>query len=40
MAGGSGINATPTVFVDGQQWIPQTTNDFSAFVKTVLDAKK
>lgn len=40
LAGGSGINATPTVFVDGQQWIPQTTNDFSAFVKTVLDAKK
>lgn len=36
----SGVNATPTVFVDGQQWMPEAVNQFSTFLNTVLDAKK
>ncbi|MEO8222380.1 MAG: DsbA family protein [Specibacter sp.] len=39
-ASAAGVNATPTVFVDGQQWMPEKNNDFSAFTKTLLDAKK
>ncbi|MFQ4150318.1 thioredoxin domain-containing protein [Arthrobacter sp. LAPM80] len=40
LAGGSGVNATPTVFVDGQQWMPEKVQKFDEFLKTVLDAKK
>ncbi|AIY02944.1 hypothetical protein ART_3345 [Arthrobacter sp. PAMC 25486] len=40
LAGSAGVNATPTVFVDGQQWMPETVNQFGTFLTTVLDAKK
>lgn len=40
LAASAGVNATPTVFVDGQQWMPETEKDFNAFVTKVLDAKK
>lgn len=33
----SGINATPTVFIDGQQW---KEGQFPAFIQGILDAKK
>ncbi|PYI65968.1 disulfide bond formation protein DsbA [Arthrobacter livingstonensis] len=36
----AGVNATPTVFVDGQQWMPDKVNQFSTFLDTVLAAKK
>ena len=36
----SGVNATPTVFVDGKQWMPEAVNDFATFLATELDAKK
>ncbi|WP_026556895.1 DsbA family protein [Arthrobacter sp. 35W] len=32
-----GINGTPTVFVDGQQW---STGDFGTFATAIVDAKK
>ncbi|WP_427016431.1 DsbA family protein [Pseudarthrobacter sp. P1] len=32
-----GVNGTPTVFVDGQQW---STGDFGAFATAIVDAKK
>jgi protein-disulfide isomerase len=32
-----GINGTPTVFVDGQQW---TSGAFDAFAQPIIDAKK
>ena len=40
VAGAAGVNATPTVFVDGQQWMPDKVNQFSTFLKTVMAAKK
>ena len=40
VAGSAGVNATPTAFVDGQQWMPETDKDFMAFVNTIVDAKK
>ena len=40
LAGAAGVNATPTVFVDGQQWMPEKDKDFMAFVNTVVEAKK
>lgn len=40
VAGAAGVSATPTVFVDGQQWMPETDKDFAAFTTKVLDAKK
>ena len=40
LAASAGVNATPTVFVDGKQWMPETDKDFNAFVTKVLDAKK
>lgn len=40
LAGAAGVNATPTVFVDGQQWMPEKVNKFSDFLTTVLAAKK
>lgn len=39
-ASASGVIATPTVFADGQQWMPEAVNKFSDFLTTVLDAKK
>lgn len=40
LAASAGVNATPTVFVDGKQWMPETDKDFNAFVTKVLGAKK
>ncbi|MGO2542470.1 DsbA family protein [Specibacter sp. AOP5-B1-6] len=40
IASSAGVNATPTVFVDGQQWMPEEVKDFSTFLNTVVDAKK
>lgn len=37
LASAHGVNATPTVFVDGQQW---QNGQFPAFVQGILDAKK
>ncbi|GAA4657871.1 DsbA family protein [Arthrobacter cryoconiti] len=34
-----GIAATPTVFVQGQQWMPEKDKDFNAFLTTALAAK-
>ena len=39
-AAAAGVNATPTVFVDGKQWMPAAVNDFAAFLATELGAKK
>ena len=36
----AGVSATPTVFVQGQQWMPDKVNQFSTFLSTVLAAKK
>lgn len=36
----AGVNATPTVFVDGQQWIGTKTNPFNTFLEKVVAAKK
>lgn len=37
---GAGINATPTLFVQGQQWDPNKVQDFNAFLNSALTAKK
>ncbi|RAN78180.1 disulfide bond formation protein DsbA [Bacillus sp. SRB_336] len=36
----AGINATPTLFVNGQQWDPNKVQDFNAFLNTAMGAKK
>lgn len=39
LASGSGVNATPTVFVQGKQWNSQTDGDFIAFLNKTIAAK-
>lgn len=36
----AGINATPTLFVDGKQWDPKKVQDFSTFINGILAARK